>query len=223
MALTRSCDVRHSTSICSRSSRRVSVRSVAARRGSSSASISTEIRRSDATTARRRASVGWAVNTGCTRSPASSSASRSPPSSRRICRTVASSDSGSGCPGTSRSRRARMRWCSSARLARWKYTVKALATCSARSSGHEATRAAMPSGKPPGAGPGFPPPAFSARRDSITACRSCSTSSSSSWPPASLSTPPSKLLSSRTSRRIGSGIRLRSLSRLTVSRSTPQA
>ena len=79
MALTRSCEVRHSTSICSCSSRRVSARSVAAARGSSSASTSSEIRRSEATTARRRASVGCAVKTGCTRRPSSSPSSRSSP------------------------------------------------------------------------------------------------------------------------------------------------
>ena len=47
----------------------------APRRASSSASTRTLIRRSAAATARRRASVGWAVSTGCTRSPASRSSS----------------------------------------------------------------------------------------------------------------------------------------------------
>ena len=118
IALTRSCEVRHSRSTSSRSLRRASSRSVAAVRWSSSTSSSPLIRRSAATTARRRASVGCAVSTRCTRSDASSSRRCSGPASRLISATAAASDSRTGSWPVSRSRRLRMRWCSSARLAR---------------------------------------------------------------------------------------------------------
>ena len=213
MALTRSCEVRHSRSMFSRSPRRASPRSAAPVRGSSRIVSSSLMRRSTATTARRRASVGCAVSTRCTRRESSRSSRCPGPVSRLSSVTAAASDSRTGSGPPSRSRSSRMRWCSSARLVRWKYTVKARATCSARSRSQEPTRAAIAS------------PAGSARRSwsraSITACRSRSTSASRSGPvfgSESRMTSPRMSPSSRTSRRIrsGSSARSRARSLLTV-------
>ena len=83
MARARSGEVRHSRSISSRSRRRMSACSDAPCRGSSRSVSRSAIRRSAVATARRRASVGCAVSTGCTRSRPSSSSSWAGPWSRR--------------------------------------------------------------------------------------------------------------------------------------------
>ena len=115
---TRSCAVRHSRSTSSCSRRRISACWPAPDRWSSISVSSPLSRRSDATTARRRASVGCAVNTGCTRSPASRSCTWSRPCSAVIRATASASDSRGGLSPESRSRSVRTRCCSSARLAR---------------------------------------------------------------------------------------------------------
>ena len=76
------------------------------------------IRRSASVTARRLASVGCAVSTGCTRRPASSALSAAGASSARSTSRAAATDSLGGRWPVSRSRRVRTRWYSSARLAR---------------------------------------------------------------------------------------------------------
>ncbi len=116
----RSCPVRQRMSISSRRRRIESVRSVAEADSSLTRSSWTATRPMAVTTARRRASVGCAVNTGCTLSFLSIRFKPLVSVSRRTSFMVAASDSGSGSGPWSRSRRARTRWCSSARFARWK-------------------------------------------------------------------------------------------------------
>ncbi len=120
MPATRSWAVRQSRSTSSRSFRRSSACCAAPVRWSSIELSSPLTRRSDATTARRRASVGCAVKTGCTRSPASSWFRYSAPPSAVSRSTASASDSRGGRSPESRCRSARTRCSSSARLARWK-------------------------------------------------------------------------------------------------------
>ncbi len=117
----RSCPVRQRMSISSSSRRVESLRSVAEADSSFTRSSWTATRLIAVTTARRRASVGCAVNTGFTLSFFSIWSKPRPCVSRRTSFMVAASDSGSGSGPWSRSRSARTRWCSSARFARWKY------------------------------------------------------------------------------------------------------
>ncbi len=195
----RSCAVRQSRSTSSRSARRVSASWPPPSRESSRTVSRAATRRSDATTARRRASVGWAVNTLWTRSPASCAVTRSAPCSAVIRATASASDSRGGRSPEPRSCRARTRCCSSARLTRWKYTVNARATCSARSWDQVATRATMSSSI--AAAPDDRPAAC---RAAITACRSRSTSGSRVGS-SSLMISPRISPSSLTSPRIASG------------------
>ena len=93
---------------------------VAGQPGGVQAGQLTAIRRRASTTARRLASVGWAVSTGATSSRPSSLARPSSPAASLTSATAASYDSRTCPPCWRRSRRVRTRCCSSARLTSWK-------------------------------------------------------------------------------------------------------
>ena len=235
IALTRSCDVRHSRSTCSRRPRRASSRSAAPVRWSSSRSSRELIRRSAATTARLRASVGCAVSTRWTRSEPSSSARCSGPG------VVADLGDRGG---------QRLAHRLAARVAFPQVTDALMlfgqvgqVEVDGEGPGHLLGRLQAPGRDQlgdlvpgrigaPGPGAGIGPVVRSQsprslRRASITACRSRSTSASSSAPAESRMTSPRMSPSSRTSRRIGSGsAALVALARplaLSVSLFTPRA
>ena len=120
ICVVRICAVRHSESTSSTSLRSDSRRSESAILGSSRRSSCSPARRIAVTIARRLASVGCAVNTGWISILVTRSCNRFGPSLLRSWPTVAAIDSGTGSEPRSRSRITRARWCSSARLARWK-------------------------------------------------------------------------------------------------------
>ena len=194
----------------------------APRAGCRRASVSRSlIRRSAVATARRRASVGCAVSTGCTRSRPSRSSRCSAPCSWRNSRDRRgqrlADRRGTGVPLPQRPDPVQFLGQVGQVEVDGERPGDQLGPVQ-RPAGHQrgdlvpgrigvrAGPCAGPSGRLAG---GLP------RRASITARRSRSMSSSRSWPPASRSTSPSRSPSSRTSRRSGSGICCRSASRLT--------
>jgi hypothetical protein len=120
----RSGEVRQSVSISDSSRRSFSASVVPPMFNESRSATRSAIRRIERATARRRASVGWAVNTGRnSTAPSRARASSGPTSAASWAYADPRESSGASSSAAirdSRSRSTRTRWYSSARFARWK-------------------------------------------------------------------------------------------------------